>query len=109
MGQESWTRVQRQLLSSKRTPADITWAPWSAVCLALAVTVFTTFADPDLWGNLKFGLDALSAHHLSAVDPYSFTQDRPWINHEWLSEVFMAAAYKAGGTPGVILLKVSLV
>jgi hypothetical protein len=42
------------------------------------------------------------------MDPYSFTQDRPWINHEWLSELLMGVAWSIGGTAGLVLLKATL-
>jgi hypothetical protein len=42
------------------------------------------------------------------VDRYSFTSDRPWINHEWLSEVVMYGAYNAFGASGLIALKLAL-
>ena len=73
------------------------------------VAAMSSRADPDLWGHVRFGLDTLHAEHLTAVDPYSFTQDTPWINHEWLSEVQMAAAYAAAGPAGLQLLKATLV
>ena len=61
--------------------------------------------DPDLWGHLRFGLDLLDAGRLSAHDPYSFAQDVPWINHEWLSELSMAVAYRTAGASGLLILK----
>jgi hypothetical protein len=61
--------------------------------------------DPDLWGHLRFGLDLLETGRLTSEDPYSFTQDVPWINHEWLSELLFAVAYRAGGVIGLIVLK----
>jgi hypothetical protein len=64
-----------------------------------------TRVDVDLWGHVRFGLDILGAGALHERDPYSFTSDRPWINHEWLSEVIFAAAWRAAGTPGLILVK----
>ncbi len=73
----------------------------AAVCLR-------STADPDLWGHLRFGLDFLRGAGLPSVDPYSFTQDVPWINHEWLSETIFAAVYKSGGVPGLILLKAAV-
>jgi hypothetical protein len=77
--------------------------------LALAAFVCThAWPDPDLWGHLRFGLDTL-AGHLPRIDPYSLTQDRPWINHEWLSEAAMALAYRAGGTTGLLLLKTAVI
>jgi hypothetical protein len=62
-------------------------------------------ADPDLWGHLRFGLDLARLGRLTAADPYSFTQDRPWINHEWLSELLDALTYRLAGVPGLLLLK----
>ena len=81
--------------------------------LALAVLAFAlalvTRADADLWGHLRFGLDLLDTRQLTSVDPYSFTQDKPWTNHEWLSELQMAWAYRTGGTTGLLMLKGILV
>jgi hypothetical protein len=61
--------------------------------------------DPDLWGHLRFGLDLLDTGTLTSTDPYSFTQDVPWINHEWLSELLFAVSYRMGGVVGLIVLK----
>jgi hypothetical protein len=83
--------------------------PWIIVGLILAPALVRTVADPDLWGNVRFGLDMLTTHTLPGVDPYSFTQDVPWINHEWLSELIMAAAYRAAGPTGLVALKTALV
>jgi hypothetical protein len=77
-----------------------------ALILALSAVTVT---DPDLWGHVRFGLDMLDTWRLPHVDPYSFTQDVPWINHEWLSELQMGAAYRTGGAPGLSLLKGLLV
>jgi hypothetical protein len=71
----------------------------------IAVLVTHTAADADLWGHLRFGLDMFETGELHSSDPYSFTSDRPWINHEWLAEVLMAAVYIPLGSPGLILLK----
>jgi hypothetical protein len=75
--------------------------------LAFALALVTR-ADADLWGHLRFGLDLLDTRQLTSIDPYSFTQDKPWTNHEWLSELQMAWAYRAGGTTGLLLLKALL-
>jgi hypothetical protein len=97
------------------SPAVVTRRVRVVTCLlevaCLVVTTFTvlgTVTDPDLWGHLRFGLDLLQTHHLTAVDAYSFTQDVSWINHEWLSELIMAVAYDAGGTYGLMALKIIL-
>jgi len=51
----------------------------------------------------------LREHALARSDPYSFTSDIPWINHEWLAEAVMALAYAAGGGPGLVVLKMAMI
>jgi hypothetical protein len=81
-----------------------------AFVIALAAVVGTaTFADPDLWGHVRFGGDIAESGAIRTEDPYSFTSDRPWINHEWLSEWSMYQAYRLGGGTGLVLLKALLV
>ena len=80
-------------------------ALWS---ILLAAVTYTS-TDPDLWGNVRFGLDILRHGSIPHMDPYSFTSDRTWVNHEWLSEVFIGYAYRAGGTIGLILLKLACI
>ncbi|HEX5217316.1 MAG TPA: hypothetical protein VFV98_17770 [Vicinamibacterales bacterium] len=87
-----------------RRVSPYTLAGGAAALLALAAATFTR-ADPDLWGHTKFGLDWLATWTLPSVDPYSFTQDKPWVNHEWLSEAMMGAAYQVAGASGLALLK----
>src|SRR5262245_12572441 len=79
-----------------------------AVAAVFSVTALTR-ADVDLWGHLRFGLDILESHTLESTDTYSFTSDRPWINHEWLSEISIAGAWQAGGATGLILLKLAYI
>jgi hypothetical protein len=88
------------------SPLGVAASGATLVLLALATS---TKADSDLWGHLKFGLDILGGSGLSANDPYSFTQDRPWVNHEWFSELQMAVAYSVAGISGLALLKGALV
>ena len=40
---------------------------------------------------------------------YTFTSDRPWINHEWLAEVAMALAFNLGGASGLNLLRLVVI
>lgn len=70
--------------------------------LVIAGMVVKTEADPDLWGHLRFGHEISQNLALSRADPYSFTTDRQWVNHEWLAEVIMAAVYDRYGTPGLL-------
>lgn len=75
----------------------------------LFILVSHTAADADLWGHLRFGSDLLAGYGLPSADPYSFTSDVPWINHEWLSEAAMAAAFTAAGAIGLNLLKLAVI
>ena len=77
--------------------------------VVLALSASRTVADPDLWGHVRFGQDILAEGVIPRVDPYAFTSDRVWVNHEWLAEVIMAAAYAAGGGVGLVILKLLVV
>src|ERR1051326_9609012 len=75
------------------------------VAALLTILVSSTVSDPDLWGHLRFGVDLLRTWHLSRADPYSFTSDIAWINHEWLSELLLAIVYLPLRAVGMNLLK----
>jgi hypothetical protein len=80
-----------------------------ALSVAVLLLVAWSSADPDLWGHVRFGEDILDHREIASRDPYSFTSDRPWVNHEWLAEVFMALGFRAGAATGLIVLKGALV
>ncbi len=76
------------------------------IALVLAAFVCTLAkAEPDLWGHVRLSPDTLRDRRLVSIDPYWFTQDTPWVNHECLSEVTQAVAYRAAGVFGLIALK----
>jgi hypothetical protein len=80
------------------------------IALASVLLAFLTHtrADPDLWGHVLFGRDMVLGGSIVHADSYSFLADRPWINHEWLSECTMYLAYALGANPGLVLLKLTL-
>ncbi len=86
-------------------PTVLRAALWSVL---FAVITYTR-ADPDLWGHVRFGLDFLEERVLPTADPYSFTSDRPWINHEWAAELLTAAAFHLAGPAGLVVLKVAVI
>ena len=65
--------------------------------LVLATAAIGTPADADLWGHITFGRDIISTGQIIQADAYAFTSDRPWVNHEWLSEVVFAGVYGLAG------------
>lgn len=59
----------------------------------------------DSWWHLAIGRQILATHSWPRVDVYSFTMHgTPWIAYEWLGDVFMALAWRAGGLRCLTLL-----
>lgn len=78
------------------------------VVLAASVALSFNEADPDLWGHIQYGRDALVGG-LASTTTYSYIADGyPWINHEILAELALAAANDALGGTGLLLLKSTL-
>src|SRR4051812_12829655 len=65
--------------------------------------------ETDIWGHMSIGLDMLRTGQFLWVDPYSFTHDQAWINHEWLWDILTAATYATGGLPALVALRAALV
>jgi hypothetical protein len=84
------------------SPAPALAALCAGVLAAFAPQIFS---DGDTFTHVAAGLRMLDAHALLQVDPFSATfAGRPWHTHEWLSEIVMAMAWRAGGFSGVALL-----
>ena len=65
--------------------------------------------DPDLWWHIKVGQNILTTHHFPTVDANSFTvHGTPWMAYEWLGDVLLGAAHRAGGLRGLLALDVVL-
>src|SRR5438067_67217 len=66
-------------------------------------------ADPDLWWHLRNAQHFVATLQFPNVDTYSFTASgSPWVNHEWLSELFYYGAFCAFGLRGVYLVFASV-
>lgn len=76
--------------------------------VVFVIAAVPTRTDPDLWGNVRFGLDIVEDRAVSTLDRYSFTQDLPWINHDWLFQAVIALLYSWAGTVALTGLKVAL-
>lgn len=74
------------------------------VALGLFALAARSVTDPDLWWHLRTGQLILRNHAVFHSDPYSFTRlGQPWVNHEWLSDVFLFAVYRVSGWGGLIV------
>jgi hypothetical protein len=61
--------------------------------------------DGDTFWQLAAGQKMLELGRVLKTDPFSYTMPgAPWHTHEWLSEIFFALAYRAGGWSGVVML-----
>jgi hypothetical protein len=67
-----------------------------------------TWADPDLWGHLRFGADIVAAGAIPVRDPYAFTSAPTWVSSSWLGDVLMHVVYAWGGTLGLITGKIGV-
>lgn len=61
--------------------------------------------DTDIWGHMSIGLDMIASRAFLWVDPYSFTHDQTWINHEWGWDLISAAVYRLGKLPLLVALR----
>ncbi len=63
-----------------------------AIVLVSALSFSLPFAEPDLWGHVQFGRDALE-NDITKTTSYSYTAlGYPWVHHENLSEIGFALA-----------------
>ncbi len=100
-----------KVFSQDAANADLrTWLPNAPALIALlvfAIVLWPTAVlnDNDTWWHLSAG-DWIWRHHaVPHTDPFSYTfAGKPWIAHEWLSELLMSRAFAAGGWPGIMLL-----
>ena len=81
--------------------------PLLAALIGFGIVLFTpaVLNDADTYWHLAAGAWMLQHGTVPLTDPFSFTfAGKPWVAHEWLSEVMMALAYRAGGWNGLVIL-----
>jgi hypothetical protein len=81
----------------------------AAIPFVIAMVIIPALPDVDLWGHVRFGADIIRAGAIPTSDPYSFTSDRSWVNHEWLTEITMYGAYALAGPAGLTSLRLLLI
>jgi tetratricopeptide (TPR) repeat protein len=61
--------------------------------------------DGDVWWHLRGGQWILENGRVPGLDPFSFaSQNRVWVDLNWLFEVLLAAVFGGGGMAAVIVL-----
>lgn len=66
-------------------------------------------ADPDLWGHIRYGEMILDGHGLPREDVFSYSAPgAAFYDHEWLSDVVIAALYRLGGSAALVVFKLLL-
>ena len=79
-----------------------------AVLAACAMAMSNNLAEPDLWGHVQYGRDAMRSG-LSRTATYTYTAEgTPWINHEVLSEYLLAVGVDTIGVSGLLIAKCGL-
>ncbi|HEY1851695.1 MAG TPA: hypothetical protein VGG60_11770 [Candidatus Binataceae bacterium] len=95
--------------SRQRAMSLLRYAP-GLVVLVIVIADSGQMTDTDLWGHIRFGQAVIAQRHLILRDPYSYSAfGHRWDNHEWLTEVVMAASYNAFGVVGLKLWKLACV
>jgi len=65
--------------------------------------------DGDLPRHLTFGKLILAERTIPATEPLIYPyENRPYVSHEWLSQVIYQAVYSVAGLPGLVLLSAAL-
>ncbi len=86
-------------------PSLLRYAP-ALVLFAVVIADAMRVADIDLWGHIRFGQAILASGHIPRHDHYAYSASGLlWRNHEWLTDVVLAAIYGALGIPGLKVLK----
>ncbi|MEG8023420.1 hypothetical protein QP162_01185 [Sphingomonas aurantiaca] len=72
---------------------------------AFTIIVPTALRDGDTGWHLATSAWIVAHARVPTSDPFSFTAPgRPWVAHEWLSELAMYASYRVAGWSGLIIL-----
>src|SRR4051812_24611487 len=96
-------RLRLPALLSRQLPAA---APALVMGVLLAFLLFNQalFNDGDTGWHIGAGEYILRTGTIPHADPFSYTfRGAPWTAHEWLPEILMAGAYRAGGWSAVTL------
>lgn len=81
---------------------DLTFITWAAA-VPLVLQSRLLNADGDFPRHLAMG-EFIMRGGLRQIDAFAYTKQAPFLTTEWLSQVFLALAHRAGGLAGVAVL-----
>lgn len=80
------------------------WLPGVLLLVTFAHTV-PTIPSADMWWHLSNGHYIVQNHVVPHTDPFSATAaGKPWVAHEWLSDILFYSVYPLLGSAGLLLL-----
>src|SRR6202521_2525456 len=94
--------------SGTARPAAVSLLRYSPamVFFIIAIADVGRWADPDLWGHIRFGQLTLALGHAPVRNPYSYSSSGYiWRDPEWLAEALLALSFDALGIIGLKLMK----
>src|ERR1700687_1212770 len=94
--------------SGTARPAAVSLLRYSPalVFFIIAIVDVGRWADPDLWGHIRFGQLTLALRHAPVRNPYSYSApDYIWRDPEWLAEALLALSFDTLGIIGLKLMK----
>jgi hypothetical protein len=72
--------------------------------LGLFLMTLRPIVDPDFWWHLRTGQLIIQKQFIPRTDPFSYTNiGKPWIAHEWLTEVLIFALFQLGSYSLIIV------
>lgn len=73
--------------------------------LGLFAMAARNVTDPDLWWHLATGQFIVQHQAVPHTDPFSYTSaGKPWIAHEWLTDVLLYELHRTAGWAGLIIV-----
>ena len=73
--------------------------------LGLFAMAARNVTDPDVWWHLETGQYITAHESVPHTDPFSYTRaGKPWVAHEWLSEVLLYQLQRTTGWSGLIVI-----
>ena len=76
---------------------------------AYFASLSVSLRDGDTSWHIAAGEWIIKHRAIPSTDPFSYTfLGKPWAPHEWLSEVFMYAAWQFGGWPAILVMFAAL-